>query len=102
MALGKTRGDGFNRLAALVPPTDEEPAMKTLMITLALLSLGMAAHAADEKTPKAPTAQQTKMRACNAEARENKLKGDPRKAFMKSCLSSKDPAKQTGATQKKA
>ena len=66
--------------------------MKTLMITLALLSLGLSAHAADEKTTKPPTAQQTKMRACNAEARENKLKGDPRKAFMKTCLGSKKPA----------
>jgi len=94
VALGTARGDGFNRLAALVPHTDEEPAMKTLMITLALLSPGLAAHAADEAKPKPPTAQQIKMRACNAEARENKLKGDPRKAFMKSCLGSKQPAAQ--------
>ncbi|HEX3203794.1 MAG TPA: PsiF family protein, partial [Nitrospiraceae bacterium] len=33
--------------------------------------------------------QQTKMKTCNAEAGEKALKGDERKAFMKSCLSAK-------------
>jgi hypothetical protein len=64
--------------------------LTTLTIALALLSLGLAAHAADEKKP--PTAQQLKMRACNADARDNKLKGDARKAFLKTCLSSKPSA----------
>ncbi|MFP5476293.1 MAG: PsiF family protein [Gammaproteobacteria bacterium] len=43
---------------------------------------------------KAPTAQQSKMKTCNADAGDKK--GDERKAFMKQCLSAK-PAK--AATQ---
>jgi len=32
--------------------------------------------------------QQEKMKTCNADAKTKALKGDERKAFMKSCLSS--------------
>ncbi len=58
---------------------------------ISLLALGLAlavggAHAADEK---APTAQQNKMKTCNAEAGDKKLAGDERKKFMSSCLSGK-------------
>jgi len=38
-------------------------------------------------TNKAPTAQQSKMGTCNADAKTKALKGDERKAFMQSCLS---------------
>ena len=48
----------------------------------------------------AQASQQTKMKTCNAEAGEKALRGDERKAFMKSCLSAK-PAKLDGAHQKK-
>lgn len=63
--------------------------MKSL---ISLMALGLAlavggAHAADEK---APTAQQNKMKTCNAEAKDKK--GDERKAFMKECLSAKPAA----------
>ena len=34
-------------------------------------------------------AQQDKMKACNAEAKDKSLAGDERKAFMKDCLSAK-------------
>lgn len=44
----------------------------------------------------AATAQQNKMKTCNAEAKEKALKGDERKSFMKDCLS----AKKEGATAK--
>jgi hypothetical protein len=37
----------------------------------------------------AATAQQNKMKTCNAEAKTKALKGDERKAFMSECLSSK-------------
>ncbi|WP_314382940.1 PsiF family protein [Pseudomonas brenneri] len=47
-----------------------------LMIGLLLCSQGFAA-----------TAQQNKMTTCNAEASTKTLKGDDRKAFMKTCLS---------------
>ncbi|MDP3211719.1 MAG: PsiF family protein [Methylotenera sp.] len=33
--------------------------------------------------------QQDKMKTCNADAGKKALKGDERKAFMKTCLSSK-------------
>ncbi|WP_300628192.1 PsiF family protein [Pseudomonas sp.] len=47
-----------------------------LMMGLLLCSQGFAA-----------TAQQNKMTTCNAEAATKTLKGDDRKAFMKTCLS---------------
>ena len=36
--------------------------------------------------------QQEKMKACNADAAKQELKGDARKAFMKDCLSAKKEA----------
>jgi hypothetical protein len=63
--------------------------MKKLISLMALgLTLGLSvAHAADEK---APTTQQSKMKTCNADAKDKK--GDERKAFMKECLSAKPAA----------
>lgn len=63
--------------------------MKKLISLVALgLTLAMGvAHAADEK---APTAQQSKMKTCNMEAKD--MKGDERKAKMKECLSAKPAA----------
>ena len=40
-----------------------------------------------EAAAAAPTAQQNRMVSCNKEAGAKNLAGDPRKAFMKSCLS---------------
>ncbi|MDT7514154.1 PsiF family protein [Rhodoferax mekongensis] len=65
---------------------------------ISLMALGLAlavggAHAADDK---APTAQQSKMKTCNAEAKDKK--GDERKAFMKECLSAKPAAAEDGKT----
>lgn len=54
------------------------------------LSLVLAPAAfAQEEAPKEKkvTAQQQRMKDCNAEAKEKALKGDDRKAFMKTCLS---------------
>jgi hypothetical protein len=51
-----------------------------------------AASAATPATPAVPaakSAQQNKMKTCNKEAADKKLKGDERKVFMKSCLSNK-------------
>lgn len=42
----------------------------------------------------AETAQQAKMKSCNAEATQKSLKGDERKSFMKTCLSASAPATQ--------
>ncbi|MET0268450.1 MAG: PsiF family protein [Duganella sp.] len=49
-----------------------------------LMAFSGAASAAE------PTAQQNKMKTCNAEAAGKK--GDERKAFMKQCLSASAPA----------
>jgi len=64
------------------------------------LSLATAAHAADTPAAaasapaKAPTAQQSKMTTCNADAKTKDLKGDERKAFMKECLSTNKQEQQ--------
>lgn len=50
--------------------------MPLLMVGLLFCSQGFAA-----------TAQQNKMTTCNAEASAQTLKGEARKAFMKTCLS---------------
>ena len=54
---------------------------------LGMTLLAGSALAANEAT--APTAQQNKMKTCNADAKAKELKGDERKAFMSSCLSAK-------------
>ena len=67
--------------------------MKTWMfaaaaaVLVAQLNPALAADA-----PKKPTAQQEKMKTCNKDAKDKALKGDERKAFMKSCLSNKSAA----------
>jgi opacity protein-like surface antigen len=63
--------------------------MKKLLIALCLaVGFSAPAFAADGK---APTAQQSKMGACNKEAGEKALKGDERKKFMRDCLKAKGP-----------
>ena len=64
------------------------------LLAAAGCALALAVHAADAPA-KAPTAQQQKMTACNAEAKTKALKGDERKAFMKECLSAKKAAPAT-------
>ena len=53
--------------------------MKKIIVLLSLSLLAMPAMAA--------TAQQDKMKTCNADAAKQNLKGDARKSFMKECLS---------------
>lgn len=55
--------------------------MKMLRIPLLMMGLLLCAQGF------AATAQQTKMTTCNSEATTKTLKGDERKAFMKTCLS---------------
>lgn len=54
-----------------------------LMMGLLICSQGFAA-----------TAQQEKMKTCNADASAKTLKGDERKAFMSSCLKAKPATQQ--------
>jgi hypothetical protein len=72
--------------------------MKKLIVSMFLIfafiavNIGVAAAAADvaKKAPSpAQLAQQEKMKSCNKEATAKALKGDERKAFMKTCLSGK-------------
>jgi predicted lysophospholipase L1 biosynthesis ABC-type transport system permease subunit len=60
--------------------------MKRIIVLLSLSLLAMPVLAA--------TAQQEKMKTCNADAARQSLKGDARKAFMKECLSAKAEAKE--------
>jgi hypothetical protein len=72
-------------------PSRKENPMKKLMTALALAAAvaALPAHAADEKKP---TPQQERMAHCNKEAADKK--GDERKAFMKTCLSTKKTSQQ--------
>lgn len=76
--------------------------MKLLITAVTLVALAGTAAAQGSKpataaasaTPAAPaasgaTAQQSKMKTCNANAKTQGLKGDERKKFMKECLSKK-------------
>lgn len=65
--------------------------MKKLFIACLILSVSGAVFAAE------PTAQQSKMKTCNADATGKK--GDERKAFMKECLSAKAEAPAPKVTQ---
>lgn len=68
--------------------------MRHVALSLALLALALPAAAADKphrEPSAAQRAQYEKMRQCNVMAKEKALRGDPRKAFMKDCLS-KHPA----------
>ena len=47
----------------------------------------------------AETAQQTRMKSCNADAGKQSLSGDARKTFMKSCLSGETQPAGKGITQ---
>ena len=64
-----------------------------LAVLFAFTTSTCALAASDAQKPapeKKLTRQQMKMKKCNGEAREKKLKGDERKKFMKSCLSGKN------------
>jgi hypothetical protein len=68
--------------------------MKSTFALLALIiSFGtssvFAADAVKKEPSPAQKAQQEKMKACNADAGEKKLKGDERKKFMSGCLGAK-------------
>jgi len=56
----------------------------TMLAAAGLLVLSMSVDAQN--------AQQEKMKACNAQAKEQSLSGDARKSFMKTCLSNQAAA----------
>ena len=59
--------------------------MRILLPLLATTLLSLPAWAQDKDKS---TAQQDKMKSCNAQASKKDMKGDDRQAFMKKCLSS--------------
>ncbi|MBI5918020.1 MAG: hypothetical protein HY849_01420 [Nitrosomonadales bacterium] len=66
---------------------------------ISLIALGLIVSVS---LPAGAGEQQSKMKSCNADAKEKALKGDERKMFMKGCLS-KDggaPADAAKATQR--
>jgi hypothetical protein len=65
--------------------------MKTIIAVLGVALLVMPVQAATE--------QQEKAKACNAAAEKKGLKGDKRKAFVKSCLSAKAKTKPEAAAK---
>ena len=65
--------------------------MNKLMLAAALAaSLVSGGAVLAQEAPKPLTAQQQKMKDCNAEAKSKQLKGQPRKDFMKVCLAGAD------------
>ena len=70
--------------------------LKTL-IAVVVLTFAAGHSLAAEKETKKPTpaqqAQRERMKACNADAKTQQLKGDERKTFMSSCLKADKAAK---------
>ena len=62
------------------------------------ITLGLSLLAGTAMTANAATAQQNKMKTCNADAKAKDLKGDERKTFMSTCLSAKAEAPADGKT----
>ena len=68
----------------------------------AILAVGLALASTAWSQDK-QTAQQERMKSCNAQASKKDMKGDERKAFMSKCLSAdggKASAKQTAQQEK--
>lgn len=72
-----------------------------LFATLLCAAIAAPAFAADTGA-KEPTAQQQRMKNCNADAKTKALTGDERKTFMKGCLSGDTAFAAKAATDKQA
>ncbi|HKQ29275.1 MAG TPA: PsiF family protein, partial [Burkholderiales bacterium] len=70
--------------------------MLRILMTAAALTAMNYAHAQDQKL----TAQQERMKTCNAQAGEKHLKGDERQDFMSSCLKGEDHKPLTAQQEK--
>ena len=64
-----------------------------------IMLIGLVAGALLATGAWAETAQQSRMKFCNADAGKQQLSGDARKAFMKSCLSGQTQSEGKGITQ---
>lgn len=90
-AFMKTCLSGASKKAATpaVSATKAEPAASTKSATPAATATSASPVTGMNQEGKPMTAQQQRMKDCNAEAKSKEMKGDPRKAFMKNCLSNK-------------
>lgn len=68
------------------------------IVIAALIAFGISGLAYGEE--KKLTPQQEKMANCNKEAKDKKLAGDERKAFMSGCLKAKPAAEAPASPQK--
>jgi hypothetical protein len=74
--------------------------LSILALALACAFGGASIHAEElSKSGKPLTAQQLRMKNCNAEAKSNALKGDERKAFMSTCLKGSQAAAPIAAAE---
>jgi hypothetical protein len=72
--------------------------MKGILLAVVVAACAAApVYAADAPAAKPLTTQQQKMKDCNADAKTKALKGDDRKAFMKTCLSKDGGASMAAA-----
>ena len=72
-------------------------ATRNVLVMLSTLALYLPAAAADQQL----TAQQERMKSCNAQASGKQLKGDDRQAFMSRCLKGEGEEEQRTAQQDK-
>jgi hypothetical protein len=73
-----------------------------LRTTVAIATaLFLASGAWAQEKDRQSTAQQERMKSCNAQASKKELKGDERKAFMSQCLSAKGGEKKELTAQQK-
>lgn len=78
------------RLISAISPLQRSMVRKTLLLTVALTSLGIAMQAP------AANSQQERMKACNAQAKSQTLSGTERQDFMKHCLAGEDASSAQG------
>jgi hypothetical protein len=80
-------------VAQLYEPKGGFMSIRNIVLTTILIATAVSASAL--------TAQQEKMKGCNAQAKEQNLSGDARKGFMKTCLSNAPAAKALTPQQEK-
>src|SRR5688572_21733082 len=73
--------------------------LRILTAVISGLLVATGAWAQDKEKSDKQTAQQARMKSCNAQANKKDMKGDERKAFMSDCL--KSEKKALTAQQKK-
>ena len=78
------------RLGSAISPSQRSMVRRTLLLTAALASLGIALQAS------AANSQQERMKACNAQAKSQTLSGSKRQDFMKHCLAGEGTSSAQG------